>query len=267
VECVNEMFEKKVLIGTPIYNKKNYALKTQLRHVGNINYPNFDQVFFDNTKSDKYYYQLKEKGLKVVRVPRGKNSRDALANSMNLMFAYALEHGYDYCLILENDLYPDPEIINRLLSHNKRVVGSYYLLGLDEDEKNYQEALRLARTGLLSKQGYEELIKGLRIKVPCIFLVEKKESGMKGTRNVTRKEGLAFFNTGLRRVHGVGLGATLVDKSIMLRTSFYYDNRFESKHPDVYFFADLEDAGIPVFLDTSILVEHDPSNWGNVKDR
>jgi len=262
------MYEPRVLIGTPIYDKKEYALETQLRHVRKIDYSNYEQVFFDNSKSDKFYYKLKEKGLKVVRVPRGRNSREAVANSMNRMFMYALDNGYDYCLVLENDLYPDPKIIKRLLSHNKSVVASYYFIGTDKGEARLQELIKQVKQHEITKEQFSNETKGLFYKTPCIFVKDiKKESNFIGTRRLTRREGVSMFRTGLRKVHGAGLGATLIKRGVMMRFKFYTDSRFKSKHPDVYFYADLEDAKVPVYLDTSIVVPHQPTDWHSVKDR
>jgi len=262
------VYEPKVLIGTPIYDKKYYALEKQLKHIKNLKYTNYDQVFFENSKSDKYYYKLKEKGLKVVRVNRGNNSRDALANSMNMMRQYCLKNDYDYMLVLENDLFPDPYIIQRLLSHDKQVVGSYYLIGLDEDEEKYIELVKKVHRNTISPEEFNKAMKGLFIKIPCLFILERKQdSGFLGTRIITRQEGLNMFRTGLRKIHGCGLGATLIHKDIVKRFPFYYDNRFSDKHPDVYFYADLQDAGVDVYVDTSVCVTHEPSDWKKIKDR
>ena len=262
------MYEPKVLIGTPIYDKKEYALEKQLKHVRNIDYTNCEQVFFDNSKSDKFYYKLKSKGLKVIRVPRGKNSREAVANSMNRMFMYALDNGYEYCLVLENDLYPDPKIIKRLLSHNKSVVASYYFIGIDEDEAKLQTLIKQVKQHEITEEQFEDSTKGLFYKTPCIFVKDvKKDSNFIGTRRLTRVEGLNYYQTGLRKIHGAGLGATLIKRDVMARFKFYTDSRFENKHPDVYFYADLEDARVPVYLDTSIVVPHQPTDWHKVKDR
>jgi len=262
------VYEPRVLIGTPIYDKKYYALEKQLKYIKELKYNNYDQVFFENSKSDKYYYKLKEKGLKVVRVNRGKNSRDALANSMNMMRYYFLKNNYDYLLVLENDLFPDPYIIQRLLSHNKPVVGSYYLIGLKEDEEVYQELLKKLKKNLLSPEEFKKKMSGLFIRTPCLFVTEKKQdSGFLGTRILKRKEGFNMFRTGLRKIHGCGLGATLIHKDVVKRFPFYYDNRFNDKHPDVYFYADLQDAGVPVYVDTSVCIKHEPSDWKKVRDR
>jgi len=263
-----EEYEPRVLIGTPIYDKKDYALEKQLKCIKNLDYTNFDQVFFENSKSDKYYYKLKSKGLKVVRVPRENNSRQALANSMNFMRHYCLEHNYDYLLVLENDLFPDPQIIKRLLRHDKLVVGSYYLIGLEEDDKKLDVLRKQYFEGKISREELIQSTKGFFIRTPCIFVIDiKKDTGFKGTRILTRQEGLAMFQTGLRKVHGIGLGAVLIHKDIVRRFPYYFDSRFVDKHPDVYFYADLEDANIPVWVDTSIVIPHEPTDWKKVKDR
>jgi len=260
--------EPKVLIGTPIYDQKDYALEKQLLHINKLDYTNFDQVFFENSKSDKYYSKLKRKGLKVVRVPRGQNSRSALANSMNFMRHYAMDNGYEYVLVLENDLFPDPQIIKRLLKHDKKVVGSYYFLGLDKDEETFQLAIKDYKNLLITDKELGKRIKGLFFKHACIFVIDRKpDSGFKGTRCLTRKEGFEMFNTGLQRVHGIGLGAVLIKIEIIRRFPYYYDSRFDNKHPDVYFYADLEDANVPVWIDTSIVIPHEPTDWTKVKDR
>ena len=262
------MYEPKVLIGTPIYSEKYYALDKQLHFINRLTYKNFDQVFFENSKSNKHYYKLKAQGLKAVRVNRGRNSRDALANSMNMMRKYCLENDYDYLLVLENDLYPDPNLIQRLLSHKKEVVGSYYLIGLDKDELIYQQAFKDTQEGKISPKEFNEKVKGLFIKTACLFITDRKaDSGFLGTRVLTRQEGMNYFNTGLRKIHGCGLGATLMTRDIVRRFPSYYDDRFTDKHPDVYFYADLEDAKIPVYVDTSVNIIHEPSDWKTVGDR
>lgn len=261
-------YEPKVLIGTPIYSKKLYCLDKHLRHVSNINYDNCEQVFFENSKSDKHYYNLKSKGLKVVNVPRGNNSRDAIRNSMNAMRQYVEEHGYDYVLVLESDLFPDKELINRLMSHDKEVVGSYYLIGLDKDEEKYRKAMKEFQKNYITEREFRKKVGGLFIKVPCLFVEEtKQDTGFKGTRTIGRQEGFEMFNTGLRKVHGCGLGATLISRRIFLRFPFYYDSRMGKKHPDVYFYSDLSDNNIPVYVDTSINIPHEPSDWNKIKDR
>jgi len=241
------MNSPKVLVASPIYEAKDYALEKYLAHIEKINYDNYTHLIVDNSKTTDYYERLKAKGLNAVHVPRGKNSRDALAYSMNYMRKVVLEENYDYLLVVESDLFVDPEVINRLISHTKPVVGSYYLIGFKRD-------------------------KGGKIISPnpqraCLFKIDKKEDAMSGTRILTLQEGYDYFDTGLRRIHGCGLGATLIRRDVLQRFSFWHDQRFDNKHPDVYFYLDLHSAGLKVYVDTSVLIKHQPSDWSLVLDK
>lgn len=251
----------KILVVTPIYEDKDYALEKYISHVEKFDYDNYDVILVDNSRTDWFFkklqwYEEQYPFLKVFKVNRGDNSRDAICNSMNFARHYFLEHKYDYMLVVENDLFPQPDTIKRLLSYNKQVVGSYYLIGHEADDKPFYEAIsRLERPV------------GLNPRRPCLFVRDRKSNGMMGTRGISTLEAKDWFNTGLRQVHGCGLGCTLIRDDIIMRFPYWTDNRFDNKHHDVYFYMDLDNAGIPVFVDTSINVPHQPSRWENVKDR
>jgi GT2 family glycosyltransferase len=68
-------------------------------------------------------------------------------------------------------------------------------------------------------------------------------------------------------VHGMGIGCTLIRRDIFNTYMFWYDERFSEKHSDVYFYMELQNKGIPVYLDTNIIIEHYPSKWEDVKDK
>jgi len=255
-----------VLIVTPIYDKKDYCLDKHVAHVNAINYPNCKQIFIDNTEGSDYTNKLKSKGLEVYHVNRGNNSREAICNSMNYAREYMLEHKFSYMLTIESDLFPDPELINRLLSHNKSVVGSYYLLGFKQDTIKIQNEVRAYHNKEITEQEYKNNVKGLNPEIPCLFIIENTNQVFQKTRILNITEGLAVFNTGLRKIHGCGLGATMVKQDIIQRFPFWCDDRFSNKHHDVYFYMDLHNAGIPVYVDTSILIPHQPSKWEDVKD-
>ncbi len=241
------MNSPKVLVASPIYEAKDYALQKYLAHVNNIDYDNYDTLIVDNSSTEDYYHKLQSMGLNVAHVPRGANSRDALAYSMNYIRKVVLEEHYDYLLVIESDLYVDPDIINRLLKHGKPVVGSYYLIGFKRDRENKIISDKPQRA--------------------CLFQIDKKEDAMSGTKILTLQEGYDYFDTGLRRIHGCGLGATLIRRDILQRFSFWHDQRFDNKHPDVYFYLDLHSAGLKVYVDTDVLIEHEPSDWELVLDK
>lgn len=243
------MTKPRVLVGVVTYEGKDYIFPKCYEAIRNFDYPSdrYDTLIVDNTEGHGYANQMKRRGYrKVEHVKRGKNSRIALAKSQNLIRKYALENDYDYVLFIESDLVPQPNTINRLLAHRKRVVGSWYLLGHD-------------------------------YKFPCIFLNAKKGS-FTGTRpvGVVEEDGerkahpqeiREWWQSGLRECEGCGLGCTLVRTSLLEDYPFFNDHRFDTHHSDVWWYMSLRRDNIPVFVDTDVNVPHYPSDWGDVEDR
>jgi len=126
------------------------------------------------------------------------------------------------------------------MRHRKPVVGSIYLIGF---KNSPDQPLR-----------------------PCIFKTRPNEKGMMSTYNCTPEESIKMMNTGLQQVHGVGLGCTLINKRILEKYKFWYDPRFNNKHPDVYFYMQLHNDGVTAYVDTDVHVTHYNSDWGKVQD-
>ena len=103
------------------------------------------------------------------------------------------------------------------------------------------------------------------MKIPCIFFLNPPNA----TRLIKLQEVGGFIGRGLKQVHGVGFGSTLISKSIVEKYVFWYDERLgnSNKHSDVYFYMELHNSGVPVFIDTDVLIEHRPSQWSDVIDR
>ena len=57
----------KILVGCPTSDHKEYCLDKYLEGIKALTYPNFDFVLVDNSKEEKYYNKLKDKGLNVLR--------------------------------------------------------------------------------------------------------------------------------------------------------------------------------------------------------
>lgn len=229
----------KVLVAMPTYEGKDYMFNQCTNAIRSFTYPNFDWMIIDNTEKLSYYLKMKRRGFKnVYHVERGGNSRQALCNAQNLARTRMLEEGYDYLLFVESDLEPPVDVIQRLIARNVPIVGVFYLLGVGEHKR------------------------------PCIFVKQFKENVLAmGTRLITPDEVPKYLNNGLQRVHGTGLGCTLIRRDIMQSHVFWHDERFSDKHSDVYFFMQMDNEGIPVYVDTNVQVTHNPSDWNLVKDK
>jgi hypothetical protein len=234
----------KVLVGAPTYEGKEYSRDAYVKNIQNLDYPNYRWCLVDNTKHGRYFSKLRRlHPANVARVPRGENSRDGIANSMNYLRRKALDEDYDYLMVVESDLFPEPETLRRLLLHNKPVVGHPYYIGFGAD------------------------------KHLCVFVVEQK-GALHGTRALTPQESQTFCDGSLKQVHGMGVGCVLIHRDILAKYPFWYskiDNlRLQPgetpKHPDVYFYLDLWNDGVPVMCDTSYVVPHDNVSWHLVDD-
>lgn len=247
----------RVLVGVVTYEGKDYIFPKNYEIISNLTYPNYDFVVVDNSPTSNYVNKLRRRGYKHIHhITRGgeldgttNNSRMALAKSQNFIRNYMLENDYDYLLLVESDLLPPKDIIERLLGHVKPVVGCWYWIGTEG------------------------------IKLPCIFVNQRMPNGLMGTRligtrvnpdgtkDINYPEVGQYINTGLRKVHGVGFGTTLMRRDVVELEPFWYDERFDNKHSDVYFYLNLDVKKIPVYVDTNLHIPHYPSKWTDVKDR
>ena len=260
------MNEPKILISSPIYDKKDYCIKKHLKCIKEIDYNNYEHIIVDNSETEKFYKELKSMGVNAYHVDRGGNSRQGINNSMNFIREYFMKGDYDYMFVVETDLFPDKNIIKRLLNHKKAVVGSYYLLGFEKDDKAFEIYTHLFKIGDINRDVWMECIEGLQFQRACIFKLDRKDNGNLGTKNISKEESHEYFRTGLRQIHGCGLGATLIRRDIIGRFPFWTDSRFNNKHHDVYFYMDLHNAGEKVYVDTDVLIKHQPSRWHDVED-
>lgn len=236
----------KILIVTPTYEGKDYVLPSFLENIKKVLLatPNSHLIVVDNSPTDSYLRSCRRKyrGVSFAHVKRGSNSRDAITNSMNYARHYAIRYGYEYIMVVEVDVFPPPTIALKLYSYAKRVVGATYFLTAFKD--------------------------GVEHKIPCIFVNDvDKKTGLGGTRLITPKEWDAIRGKGVVRCHGMGLGCTLISKEIFELFPFWNSKIHDGKHHDVYFYADLNNANIPVFVDTATIIEHRPSRWDDVKDK
>lgn len=227
----------KVLVAIPTYAGKDYIFQENFKAIKSFKYPNYQYIYIDNTDGTSYISKLRRRGANVVHVPRNGNSRQALCNAQNYARKKALDENYDYLMFVESDLIPPPETIARLVNHQLKVVGATYFIGHE-------------------------------IKVPCIFFTEyKKDSGVTGTTLIKSDQVNRFLGHGLQKVHGMGLGCTLIRRDVFSRYAYWTDERFNHKHSDVYFYMDLWNDNVPVIADSDFIIAHYPSSWSEVSDK
>ena len=233
------MSSPRVLVATTVYDGKDYVFNRWWRRVRELNYPNYDILVVDNSATDDYYRKLKRRGVPVAKVPRGKHSREGVANASNYIRNRVLEGNYEYWMSIESDLIPPRNIIQRLMAHGRLSVGCLYVIGYAASP---DQPMR-----------------------PCLFETRRNEIGELETYNLPPHEGFGMFGTGLQKIHGCGLGCTLMHRTFLEKYRFWYvDNMI--KHSDVFLYMDLHNNCYEVFVDTDIIIPHYNSNWNEVKD-
>jgi hypothetical protein len=234
----------KVLVATTTYEGKHYAFHKWWKSIMGLRYPNFQIMIVDNTKDNGNYCnklrRLTQGKARVVHAPRLSNTRDTLSYCQNVIRQHVLDNDYDYWMSIESDLEVPGDTIETLMRWYKPVVGGLYEIGFEN------------KTG----RRY------------CVFLKHDKGNKITGTRLISEKEHQELKQVkGLIKIHGCGIGCTLIRRDILSRFKFWTDERFDNKHSDVYFYMDLENNGIPVYVDTNVVCEHHNSDWGKVEDR
>jgi len=223
----------KILVCAPTNKVKGYCQFRWIDQIKNLQYPNYQIFLSDNTKDDDFSMEIKSYDIEVGRVnPDRKSNPEYMAESHEQCRKKALEIGADYILHWEVDLFTDNKnIIQHLLKHNKPVVGGIYHIG----------------------QGRESYL--------C--LIKKHHNHPKepiSTFPMKRGADLLVIDGGLVEVFSMGLGCTLIHKSVFSQIPFRHDieQRF---HPDSSFYEDLYFKGIKAYADTSLLLKHENSRW------
>lgn len=220
----------RVLIGTPHSDKKNYCIEDYIARVKSFTYNNYDVLVVDNSESRKNYKLLIKAGLKAIYVkPKQKSIQNILAESHEVIRKYAIAHKYDYLLHLESDIIPPANVIERLMIHNLPIVSAMYMINFGSDSH---------------------------------LMAQKIEEFGDIRETITMKEGmdLMMVDGKLKPAFAVGLGCVLINKKELPKFQFRHEAG-KNLAPDSLWALDTDALGIVKYIDTSVLCQHDNSEW------
>jgi hypothetical protein len=237
----------KILVCSPTAKAKNYCFDDWLDNVMSFTYPNFDVRLFDNTNDkglnakrlndiykNKYGYDKKffaYNSLVLNNVKKMDSVIEKMAMSHNDCVVYANFGNYDYILHLESDVFPDKHIIQRLLEHNKLVVGGIYY----RDEGKGRKPMLQRRVNVINSH----II----------------------SMNFDKHEDIHFMDGTLKQIAHVGLGCVLIKTNVFSKIKFRFIKN-QSMHPDTYFAEDCFRNNIKIYADTSCIARHENQAWG-----
>ncbi len=94
------------------YNGREVTLEA-LASLSKLDYPDYDLIVVDNGSTDGSYEAIAEAFPGVIQIRTEQNLM--AAGGMNLGLRWALERGYDYLLLLNNDIETDPAMLTEMV--------------------------------------------------------------------------------------------------------------------------------------------------------
>ena len=221
----------KILIGTPMNEVKNYCFDDFISRVSNLTYDNYDVLIADNSGSRKNMKRIMKAGINCIHIkPKLKANQAYITESHEALRLEALRGGYDFLLHLESDIIPPHDIIERLLIHQKQVTAATYFIN----------------------EGHNSHL--------MIQEIEKSGDTVRHTVNIDSGFDILEVDGKLKKVYAEGLGCMLIHKTVLEKVKFRWENGADA-HADSFFAADLNHLKIPIYLDSSLILEHRNSSW------
>lgn len=222
---------EKIFVSTCISQKKDYCADRYFTHIRNLTYPNKKFYFVDNSSDPMYHIEIMNQyGVEVDYCsPKGLSNVMYHTKSMNQCLQKFMESDCDAWMMIEEDNFPPLDIIEQLLAHDKLIVAAPYFINTGKDS---------------------------------ILLIGEMENtyGEQTNRFYTWKEDFKNFDGKLKSTEIVGHGCTLIKRIVLQDYSFYCNERAMA-HADTMFSFDMHEQGIEMFVDNSIICEHQNQQW------
>lgn len=228
---------EKVFLCSPLNFRKEYCIDRYFSNILKLSYPHKEFYFVDNSPSPFYAMsKIKKWGLDIDWLdPKRMRNQDYIRDSMNVIRRKFLDSKCDYMFVLECDLFPPLDIIERLLSHEAQVVAAPYFLGNGANSF-------LSDTDI--EDSFGETI---------------------NNRNIGWHESFLNFKGITTTAKQCGMGCVMIRRDVMEQMDFFTAHDVPAHHDTFFYFA-LNDLGIKTLYDTEIIVTHENRSWTTVKD-
>lgn len=216
----------RVLVGCPTAEIKAYCLEEYVKGLKALTYANKDLLLVDNSATPDYAARIKALGIPVVTDPPLADVKERIAHSRNVLREKALKEGYDYLLSLEQDVIPPPDVIERLLQHNVKVITGVYFTIYDIDGEAKMRPLVWKQDPTNADN--------------VIFMNEEVKAA-RGKK------------ADLHEIASSGVGCILIHRSVLEKIKFRVAN---GTYDDMPFCKDAAANGFKVYADLAIICKH-----------
>lgn len=225
-----------ILLACPISHHKEYCMRRWLDHIKKI-IGDVHIFLVDNSSNAEWHKQYIEPGVEIYHInPVGRNV-DYIRDSRNIIRSKFLLSNYTHLFSLECDVFPPLDVLLNFLSMNKKVACAPYFIG----------------------QALHSII--------CMSKIDRytTRAGNKVNRPISIRESHNFTGKGILQVDAPGLGCCLIERDV-IESTYFRTIPGTNVHDDTFFYIDLKKMEVKVWMDTSLIMEHENSSWDLIKD-
>ena len=239
----------RVLVAAPTYSGMEYCQDKFLNALKEIDHPNFEILIIDNGEDREYFKRLESvEGIRAMKLSlKGEKPMKKIIRTRNKILQIGALENFDYILMMDSDVIPPPQILKKLISHNKDIVsGVYYNIFTI----NGKDCVRPVAWVGVSDEEYEKV---------------KKHLSEKEIKVIERNGGLRRFLTleeassgGLVKVIIPSAGCMLLSKKAfsVLKYGLLEMSDGLRTSDDVFFSIMANKKGFEAFVDTSLVCQH-----------
>ena len=237
----------KVLVAAPVYEGMAYCLNEFIESLGSLDYPDFKILLIDNSRTKKFFRQIKQLlGVKVIHDDTEEEKNILrVVSSRNKILDYAKEKNYDYLLMMDSDVMVPPNLLKDLIEDDKDVVSGIYFNPFQVD--GFVRMMPVCWKGIDSETWEEVKRKNLNQGI-----IQKKEDVRRYLTEGEIKSGE------VQEVSVPSAGCLLLSKKA-IRSGAKYGLLTESVHTtdDIYFFKELKEKGFKLYCDPKLICRHE----------
>jgi cellulose synthase/poly-beta-1,6-N-acetylglucosamine synthase-like glycosyltransferase len=218
---------KKVLVAAPVCEWYSYCWDQFSSRLQELSYENYDLFFVDNSKTPSFFEKIKVQGLSVRKTPHLHRIRDMVVRDHNIIREKVLDEKYDYLLILDQDVVPPKDVIEKLIVHDKDVVSALFF-------------------------GHHDVGEGDVRPMPFAWVFSKEIGDWENTGYLLDSE---IWDPQLLKIAFAGMGCILIKRKVLEKVKFRYKLEMDA-WDDRWLGVDVWVNGFEFWLDNTVKCKH-----------